>query len=806
MALGFGVGVPDPTFRTCICARSKSLFRIGFVLSNLPPVQMKPRLKHILFPLALLASSGAEEVLYFSMDDRASPLVDAIGALAANAADTGHLYQVAGPPGFGKAVGLASDGSWQLSQDDSAVLRNLANDFSVAVWVYLDSDVLAGKVGANSLLNRVVGDDVLWDADGWAMGVWNDGRVRFTKNGIVDIDLGEPGTVPADEWAHIAATVSSTEGSTLFVNGVPVGSNQNTAPCNIGPGRNGELDVWAVGRAYGVGGGQWFAGRMDELRVFNHVLTEGEVADLMVVPRDPALVTNLLFSGTGVNQTQSFTLTVDNDGENNDLTITEVTFSGGDAADFAGGPLPGPIAPGGQDFLGINFTPSAGPRTYNTTAIIASNDPQKPSFEVAIEVVVIDPAIRVEGDLAFGEVSGDSVSRMVTVFNDGVTQNLEVTGAVVTGSRAGFYSVIPSNATILPGESNVFTITLDPVGEAGGFNGNLEITSNDLSRPIITLPVTAQTPFGPLASHLVSHFTFDESAAVGNDTGLFNLDGTVMGDAAYTSDSRIGGGALRLDGDGDSLVLGGGSEFSGLDDNGVGFTLAVWVNLDEAALGNMRIFSTSMPGGFTAQGWGVGFGTVESGNLLATTYGRLDYRSPAGTFYTRGQWHHVAYVYRQSPISEVEFFIDGVSVGTTVSSAATTGLNNTGDDFAIGGLGLPGDPQSFSGKLDDLRIYNIELSEDVIASLANNEVLEGGLEVISTEVLEGAFRLTWNSLPGRSYVVSRSFDDPNIGLVALENWEEIAGGIEATEDTTSFADTNPPVGANRVFYRVSEAP
>lgn len=768
---------------------------------------MKTWLKPTLIPFAFLVPLGAEEVLYLSMDSTASPLVDAIGSRPASAVDTGHLYEVPGPPGFGNAVGLDNNGSWQFSPTDSAVMRELANDFSVAVWVYLDSDLIAVKAGINPQYNRVVGDDEAWDADGWSMGVWNDGRVRFTKNGIIDIDLGQAGAVPTDEWAHLAATVSSTEGCKLFVNGVPVGSHPNTTGCNTGPGRNGNLDVWALGRSYGIDQAQWFAGRMDELHVFSHVLTEGEVADLMVVPRDPALVTKLIVSETGVNKSQNLTLTIDNDGENNDLTITGVTFSGGDAADFSEGTLPGAISPGGQDILEINLTPSAGPRVYTTTALIASNDPQKPSFEVSIEVEILDPLIRVEGDLDFGVISENPVSRVVTVFNDGVTQNLLVTNVTVTGPRGAFYSVAPSTATVAPGESTTFNVTLDPEGLLGSrFDGDLEISSNELSRPTFLLPVTAQTEFGPPERHLVSHYTFDQSAEVGRDLGLFGLDGSVVGDATYTADSRVGGGALLLDGDGDSLLLGGGTEFSGLDDNGVGFTVAVWACLDEVALGNMRIVSTSMPGGFTAQGWGVGFGTVESGNLLATTYGRLDYRSPAGSPYTPGQWHHLAYVFRNSPINEVEYFIDGVSVGTAVSSPATTGLNDTGDGFAIGSLDLPGNAQGFSGKLDDLRIYNIELSGEVIASLASNEILEGGLRIISTEVLEGSFRLTWNSLPGRSYVVSRSYDDPNIGLNALGNWEEIAVGIEANEETTSFTDANLPAGVSRVFYRVGESP
>ena len=762
--------------------------------------------KSIFLTAALLTSLTAEEVLYFSMDDADSPLTDSIGGLQASAIDNGHLYEIDGPPGFGKAIGLNDRGSWQLTQEDSAVMRDLGNDFSVAVWVYLDSNLLATKAGVNAALNRVVGDDEAWDADGWAMGVWNDGRVRFTKNGIVDIDLGNPGAVPTDEWTHIAATVSSTEGSKLFVNGTPVGSNPNTANCDTGAGRNGFLDLWAIGRTYGAGEDQWFAGNIDELHVFSHVLTEGEVADLMVVPRDPALVTNLLVSETGSNTKQTLTLTLDNDGTNNDLNLTGVTFTGSDADDFSTETLPAAIAPGGQGTLEINFNPSDGGRTYTTTAAIASNDPEKPSFEVTIEVLVLDPIIRVEGALDFGEVTVAPTSRMVTIFNDGVAEDLVVSSATVTGPRGTFFTVTPNSPTISPGGSTMLNVTFDPADGTGGFNGTLEIISNDLANPISTLPVSANTPLGPLSSHLVSHFTFDQSANVGNDRGLFDLDGTVVGESAFTTDSRIGGGALKLNGNGDTIEVGGGNEYSSLDDNGVGFTVAVWACLDEGAFGTARIFSSSMLGGFSGDGWGVGFGTIENGSLLGTTYGLLDYRSPAGAPFTLGQWHHLTYVFRNSPVSEVEFFVDGVSVGTTTSPAGSVGLNDTGNGFVIGSLDLPGNRQDYFGKVDDLRIYNIELRDEEIELLASAVGLEEDLQITSTELLDGAFRITWNSLPGRQYAVSRSYDDPNIGLVALVNWEEITDSVDTAGESTSFTDFNLPDGATRVFYRVNETP
>ena len=222
---------------------------------------------------------------YFSMEESDSPLVDFASGSTAEEVDEGHLYGEPGPAGFGNAVGLAANGSWQFDLPESQVFNIVANDFSVAAWVYLDSDILAIKDdGPNSALNRIFGDDVAWDADGWSFGVWNDGRIRFTKNGITDSDTAGS-WVDIDEWSHIAATVSSTDGITIYHNGQVAQSWPDRTPnLNQWPGNNGEEDIWGVGRTYGNGESQWFAGFIDELRVYANVLSQEEVAALMIPP------------------------------------------------------------------------------------------------------------------------------------------------------------------------------------------------------------------------------------------------------------------------------------------------------------------------------------------------------------------------------------------------------------------------------------------------------------------------------------------------------------------------------------------
>ena len=243
-----------------------------------------------------LTSHTLAQIAHFSMDESSSPLTDSIAGVTAESVDAGHNYGQAGI--LGSAVSLSDNGSWQLDAAESAALRGLANDFTVAGWIRLDSATMATKSGTNTQLNRFIGDDSAWDADGWAFGVFDDGRVRFTKNGVVDLDTASS-HVALDSWVHLAATVSSTAGVDVYVDGAVVENFANTADTNTGLGNNGVEDPYAIGRAYGNGEAQWFAGSIDEVRVYDTVLSGAAIAELASVP-EPSGLALFLFGLVGM--------------------------------------------------------------------------------------------------------------------------------------------------------------------------------------------------------------------------------------------------------------------------------------------------------------------------------------------------------------------------------------------------------------------------------------------------------------------------------------------------------------------------
>jgi hypothetical protein len=105
----------------------------------------------------------------------------------------------------------------------------------------------------------------------------NNGANRPT--GQVNI-LGEQNAlgsalVPANTWTHLATTY---DGATLrlYVNGTQVGSKAQTGsiPASTGALRIGGNAIW----------GEWFAGTVDDVRIYNRALTAAEIQGDMGTP------------------------------------------------------------------------------------------------------------------------------------------------------------------------------------------------------------------------------------------------------------------------------------------------------------------------------------------------------------------------------------------------------------------------------------------------------------------------------------------------------------------------------------------
>jgi hypothetical protein len=354
---------------------------------------------------------------------------------------------------------------------------------------------------------------------------------------------------------------------------------------------------------------------------------------------------------------------------------------------------------------------------------------------VAVSVEVIDPvAVVAPATIDFGsfETIPSPQTQTLTISNNGGAADLTVFDVIPTG-HAAFTTNASLPFTVAAGGSTSITVTFTPGSSEGNFTGNLEVVTDGFNQGLFNVPLSAAVKLSNPDTSLASHFTFDQQATLGDDTGTLNNDGTPVGDAQWTASSRIGNGALLLDGTGDLIDLGvdsGPDYTSQLVADTDGFTVACWVNVPTSTTGDRtRFFSAYANGAATlTEGWGVGQRNA-SRQLVGTTYGKVDYLSPVNSAPALGTWHHYAYVFRNVPVNRLDAYIDGVLVDSR-STIANTGFNDASTvGFAIGALGRSTAFEGFAGRLDDLRIYNRELAGSNVADIFNSAPPQSAYEL-----------------------------------------------------------------------------
>ena len=198
---------------------------------------------------------------------------------------------------------------------------------------------------------------------------------------------------------------------------------------------------------------------------------------------------------------------------------------------------------------------------------------------------------------------------------------------------------------------------------------------------------------------------------------LDETSGTTAADETGSNDGTIAGGTLI----GKSGIHGHGMEFDGTDDyistsyagitGTASRTFSAWVKINTA--GNNEILSY----GTEAAGQKMSFYVNSSGNL------RLEVKDGAQVGTTTlnvGEWYHVAATLDDdgSPnANEIKLYVNGVeeSSYTSTGEPINTGTTN---DVRIGDSPM-NSPREMDGSIDDVRIYDIDLTAAQILELYN---------------------------------------------------------------------------------------
>lgn len=404
-------------------------------------------------PAGLVGAWGFDETTGTSATDT-SPAANAGTIVGALRSTTGR---------FGGA--LSFDGvNDRVTVPDSNAL-DLTTGMTIEAWV----NATATGGWRTALLKERAGNLV------YALYASSDnGRPSAHIQTPLETDVRGTAALATGTWTHLAATYDGST-SRMFVNGTQVATRAVSGPITTSTG------VLSIGG--NASWGEWFAGLIDEVRVYNRALTAAEVAADMTTPvtcaGPPALSVSpasVSFTGTqGGAAPAAKTFSVANTGGGS------MAWSVSESATWLS------VSPGtGTNAGTITVTPSlaglaAG--TYTTdvtvTAPGAGGSPKTVAVTLTVDppppVLLVTPA-----SLSFAGTAGgpDPAAKTLTVANTGggtMTWSASETSAWLSVSTAG----------------DTITVTLAIAGlSAGTYTADVTVTAPGATGSPKTIPVT----------------------------------------------------------------------------------------------------------------------------------------------------------------------------------------------------------------------------------------------------------------------------------------------------------------------------
>jgi glucose/arabinose dehydrogenase len=597
---------------------------------------------------------------------------------------------------FGSALTFDGVNDW-VTVPDSASL-DLSTRATLEAWVF---PTALGGAWRTAVLKEQPGQLV------YALYANNDAS-RPSGHLFTTGDLWSNGSaqLPLNAWSHLAMSWDGTT-QRLYVNGTQVATRAvgGTLPNSAGALRFGGNSVWS----------EWFAGRLDEIRVYDRGLSQLELQSDMAAPvtcdgssppppPQPALAvsrTSMSFTATqgGANPaTQSFDVTNAGGGT---LTFTDSESASWLSLSPASGTAPATVT---ASVSTAGLAPGTYTAPITVTAAGASGSPK--TVDVTLTVNPATPVLGVAPtSLAFSATQGGAnpAAQTVNVSNSGGGSL-----SFSTSDDQTWLAVAPASGTAPAGLS----VSANIAGLAPGtYTGTVTISAAGASGSPKTVGVTLTVnPAPPPGSAPVGAWGFDETSGTGvtDGSGRGN-NGTISG-AVRTTAGRFGS-ALTFDGLNDWVTV---PDSASLDLS-TRATLEAWIF--PTALGNA---------------WRTAVIKEQPGQLVYALYANNDLSRPSGHLFTTGDlyssgtaqlplnaWSHLAMTWDGTT---QRLYLNG---GQVASRAVGGTLPNSAGALRFGGNAVWS--EWFAGRLDEIRIYDRTLTQQELQSDMTKPVTASGL-------------------------------------------------------------------------------
>ena len=606
--------------------------------------------------------------------------------------------------------------------------------------------------------------------DRWKISLPSHGKVVFTTNetsGISDMDAGDGNALTVGVWKHIVMTHDGAKDK-IFIDGVKkaekaVVGNLNTTTRPFGMGYD-PIDK-----------NNFFNGSLDEVQIYNYVLTEAEVSALYTVQAtSPAIVSDLVadykLMGNGKDDSQFGNTATGK------ATPSVNRFNyGSNAMNFNG--TDSLVAENSvalqSNFTTISFWVKVKELPLQGEAFLLSNGGYQERWKISLPSHG-KPVFTTNAAGGIKDMDTDSVQlpvgqwRHVVAVHDGLTDKLFINGLLKK-------SIVQTGA--LNKTSYPLGIGYNPVDGGGNFKGDLDdiaIYKRALTDVEVLALYGAQSATPTFTTTLVAHYPFDNN---GLDITAF-ANTAVIKNAVPTKDRfNKANKAIAVN---NSTITAANSP----QQNSVNTTISFWVKVNALpAQGEAFLLSN---GGYQ-QRWKISL--PAHGKVVFTTNetsGISDMDAGAGNELPVGTWKHVVMTHDGA---KDKIFIDGVKKAEKV---VVGNLNNTNKP-----LGMGYDPidstNFFNGSLDEVQLYNVALTEAEVAALytaqstapADTDILAPSAPInLAAVVAFTNVTLSWLPSTDNVGVVAYNVFKNNVLISSVTSTSILLTGLTATTKFT----------------------
>lgn len=630
------------------------------------------------------AANTNKLVLHWKLNETSGSVAADASSFANDGAYTNSpTLAVPAPRNFGASFSTGTQHVYRSATTSLNAIGAGNADFTAAFWV---------KPGAPAGVYRPLFHKGSTDSER-GPGVWlqpsdNGLHCRISTTANSNEGLNSIASLPTGVWSHVTL-IKSGSAWRCYINGV---LDSSTTLSGTTTGNSGPLYV---------GDDPWYPGSgcaMDDVRIYNYALSDTEIAEVH------GLIAHWKLDDAGGSDAQDSTLA----GNDAELTGTQNWTTGveGGAFDFD--------YANGEDYFEAPSTTALDDvheEDYTVMAYVKPNSvpPGTGSANDAAYAIVSKQGYHIgliynsAGGFAMEHWIGSPLSWVGASSAESYPPDrfYHVAGVVsrtngtvqlyVDGVLVGTSAFTPGTAALELGSSQWRIGVSGPGATEWGHAADAVVDDARIyNRALSAEELAEYTNPG-----LVAYWKFDET----NGTNIADSSGN-GNDASFETGTPtwvagVRGNALQFDGSNDAQTI------ADFDPPAIG-SVAFWCRFNAEPASSQRLFGL---GG----DWEVRVDTADVLYMDLGTDGAGGFQSPHG--YSKvGVWHYVVAVYNDSS-NTYKLYLDGklAASGSKTIVPQSSGLLSFGT--------RTGSTQRFDGALDDLRVYNYELSEAEIAEL-----------------------------------------------------------------------------------------